>query len=238
MCRHASRSTRRERDLYLLIPEKLRGTYGRHQRADLPRLASNMCRVGTRRQNRRSQGVPMTATEVLQGRSWVWGDDVNTDIIIPFRFKARTNDPVEMAKYCMYGFDPEFYKKVKKGDIFVAGKNFGGGSSREQAPVAIKYSGVAAVVAESFARIFYRNSFAIGLPALEVPGISKEIGQFDEVEVNLSDWSVTTKDGKVYHALKVTECHRGLMREGGLVEYYKKHKSFPWEGLQATASTT
>ncbi|HLE65411.1 MAG TPA: 3-isopropylmalate dehydratase small subunit, partial [Candidatus Bathyarchaeia archaeon] len=117
----------------------------------------------------------MTTPTVLRGRAWVWPDDVNTDIIIPFRFKARTNDPYEMAKYCMYGFDPEFYKKVKQGDLFVAGRNFGGGSSREQAPVAIKYSGVSAVVAESFARIFYRNAFAIGLPALEVPGISKEV---------------------------------------------------------------
>ncbi len=177
----------------------------------------------------------MTATEVLQGRSWLWGDDVNTDIIIPFRFKARTNDPVEMAKYCMYGFDPEFYKKVKKGDIFVAGKNFGGGSSREQAPVAIKYSGVTAVVAESFARIFYRNSFAIGLPALEVPGITKEIEQFDEIEVNLVDWSVKRlKDGRVFPALEVTGFLRELLREGGLVEYYKAHKSFPWERLAAT----
>src|SRR5437870_7111342 len=79
----------------------------------------------------------MTAPGLLKGRTWVWPDDVNTDIIIPFRFKARTNDPVEMAKYAMYGFDPEFYKKVKAGDLFVAGKNFGGGSSREQAPVAI-----------------------------------------------------------------------------------------------------
>jgi len=177
----------------------------------------------------------MTATEVLQGRSWLWGDDVNTDIIIPFRFKARTNDPVEMAKYCMYGFDPEFYKKVKKGDIFVAGKNFGGGSSREQAPVAIKYSGVTAVVAESFARIFYRNSFAIGLPALEVPGITKEIEQFDEIEVNLVDWSVKRlKDGQVFPALEVTGFLRELLMEGGLVEYYKTHKSFPWERLAAT----
>src|SRR5437773_1216332 len=110
----------------------------------------------------------MTGPNILKGRTWVWPDDVNTDIIIPFRFKARTNDPVEMAKYCMYGFDPEFYKKVKPGDLFVAGKNFGGGSSREQAPVAIKYSNVVAVVAERFARIFYRNCFAIGLPALEL----------------------------------------------------------------------
>jgi 3-isopropylmalate/(R)-2-methylmalate dehydratase small subunit len=163
---------------------------------------------------------------------------VNTDIIIPFRFKARTNDPVEMAKYAMYGFDPEFYKKVRPGDLFVAGKNFGGGSSREQAPVAIKYSGVAAVVAESFARIFYRNSFAIGLPALEVPGISKQVKQFDEISVNLQDWSVTAKDGKVYHALKVPEFLRGLMREGGLVAYYKKHKAFPWEKLEASERAT
>jgi len=168
---------------------------------------------------------------IIRGRAWVWPDDVNTDIIIPFRFKARTNDPVEMAKYAMYGFDPEFYKKVRPGDLFVAGRNFGGGSSREQAPVAIKYSGVAAVVAESFARIFYRNSFAIGLPALEVPGITKLVKQFDEISVNLQDWTVTTKDGKVLHAVKVPEFLRGLMREGGLVEYYKHHKSFPWDNL-------
>jgi 3-isopropylmalate/(R)-2-methylmalate dehydratase small subunit len=172
-----------------------------------------------------------TPSTIIRGRTWVWPDDVNTDIIIPFRFKARTNDPVEMAKYAMYGFDPEFYKKVKPGDLFVAGRNFGGGSSREQAPVAIKYSGVAAVVAESFARIFYRNSFAIGLPALEVPGITKQVKQFDEISVSLQDWSVTTTDGKVFYALSVPEFLRGLMREGGLVEYYKNHKTFPWEHL-------
>ena len=177
----------------------------------------------------------MTIPTILKGRAWVWPDDVNTDIIIPFRFKARTNDPVEMAKYAMYGFDPEFYKKVKPGDLFVAGRNFGGGSSREQAPVAIKYSNVGAVVAESFARIFYRNCFAIGLPALEVPGISKQVKQFDEISVNLQDWFVTTKDGKVYPALKVPDFLRGLMREGGLVEYYKRHHGFPWEKLGSSA---
>ncbi len=180
----------------------------------------------------------MTAPSILKGRTWVWPDDVNTDIIIPFRFKARTNDPVEMAKYCMYGFDPEFYKKVKSGDLFVAGKNFGGGSSREQAPVAIKYSNVSAVVAESFARIFYRNCFAIGLPALEIPGISKQVKQFDEIEVNLQDWSVKTRGGSVYPALKVPEFLRSLMREGGLVEYYKHHGSFPWEKLEAASITS
>src|SRR5438876_11550324 len=93
---------------------------------------------------------------IIRGRTWVWPDDVNTDIIIPFRFKARTNDPVEMAKYAMYGFDSEFYKKVKAGDVFVAGKNFGGGSSRTQAPVAIMYSYVATDVAVSLIISMYR----------------------------------------------------------------------------------
>src|SRR5437667_7665829 len=145
----------------------------------------------------------MTTPTILKGRTWVWPDDVNTDIIIPFRFKARTNDPVEMAKYCMYGFDPEFYKKVKPGDLFVAGKNFGGGSSREQAPVAIKYSNGVAVVAESLARIFYRNCFAIGLPALEVPGISRPVKQFDVLEIHLDDWSVIIRDADAHRSLTV-----------------------------------
>ncbi len=180
----------------------------------------------------------MTTPTVLRGRAWVWPDDVNTDIIIPFRFKARTNDPFEMAKYAMYGFDPEFYKKVKQGDLFVAGKNFGGGSSREQAPVAIKYSGIVAVIAETFARIFYRNCFAIGLPALEVPGITREVKQFDELEVNLQDWLVKrVKDGKVFQAHKVPDFLGNLMREGGLVEYYKRHKTFPWEQLEASVAS-
>src|SRR5438034_9685046 len=106
----------------------------------------------------------MTASSILKGRTWVWPDDVNTDIIISFRFKARTNDPVDMAKYAMYGFYSEFYKKVIAGDLFVAGKNFGVGCSGEQAPVAIRYANVGAVIAESFAGIFYRNCFSIGVP--------------------------------------------------------------------------
>src|SRR5882762_1066284 len=146
----------------------------------------------------------MTNSGILKGRTWLWPDDVNTDIIIPFRFKARTNDPVEMAKYTMYGFDPEFYKKVKPGDLFVAGRNFGGGSSREQAPVAIKYSNVAAVIAESFARIFYRNCFAIGLPALEVPGIPPGMVGGGRLRGLQKPWSRLPGErtqNKAYHAL-------------------------------------
>jgi 3-isopropylmalate dehydratase small subunit len=94
---------------------------------------------------------------------------------------------------------------------------------------------VTAVIAESFARIFYRNCFAIGLPALEVPGITKQVKQFDEIEVNLQDWSVRTRDSSVQLALKVPDFLRGLMREGGLVEYYKRHQNFPWETLETKA---
>lgn len=166
---------------------------------------------------------------VLKGRVWKFGDDVNTDIIIPFRFKSRTNDPYEMAKYCMYGYDPEFHKKVKPGDIMVAGRNFGGGSSREQAPVAIKYAGIGAVVSESFARIFYRNAFAIGLPVLEVPGIVKEVEQGDEMEVDLNSFAVSVgRTGKTLRAKKVTGFLEEMLKAGGLVEYYKKYKRFPW----------
>ena len=116
-------------------------------------------------------GISAVPTAILKGKAWVFGDDINTDIIIPFRFKSRTNDPYEMAKYAMYGIDPDFHKKISKGDLIVGGKNFGGGSSREQAPVALKYAGISAVIAESFARIFYRNAFTIGLPALEISEI-------------------------------------------------------------------
>jgi 3-isopropylmalate/(R)-2-methylmalate dehydratase small subunit len=125
----------------------------------------------------KSTASPFATEAVLEGKAWVFGDDINTDIIMPFRFKSRTNDPNEMAKYAMYGIDPDFPKKIDKGDILVAGKNFGGGSSREQAPVALQYAGISAIVAESFARIFYRNAFTIGLPALEIPGIKDHVVQ-------------------------------------------------------------
>jgi len=113
----------------------------------------------------------ITSHTISKGSAWVFGDNINTDIIIPFRFKSRTNDPYEMAKYAMYGFDPEFHNKISNGDVIVAGRNFGGGSSREQAPIALRYAGISAVIAESCARIFYSNAFIIGLPALEIPEI-------------------------------------------------------------------
>ena len=187
---------------------------------------------------------------IIKGKVWKFGDDINTDIIIPFRFKSRTNDPVELAQYCMYGIDPEFPKKISKGDIIVAGKNFGGGSSREQAPVAIKYAGIGAVVAESFSRIFFRNSINIGLPILEIEGISKKVTGFDcsnkkvlimtakpcveagsELEIDLDARTVIIP--KTGERLKAKEQLTGFMadilKSGGLVGYYRQNKKFPWE---------
>ena len=165
-----------------------------------------------------------------KGRAWIFGDNINTDIIIPFRFKSRTNDPYEMAKYAMYGFDPDFHKKISKGDIVVAGKNFGGGSSREQAPVALKYAGISAVIAQSYARIFYRNAFTIGLPALEIPEISGKINHGDELKVDIPKFTVENlRTKEIFQARKVPEFMRQMLLEGGLVEYYKKYKRFPFQ---------
>jgi 3-isopropylmalate/(R)-2-methylmalate dehydratase small subunit len=175
---------------------------------------------------------PSIVTGILKGKAWVFQDNINTDIIIPFRFKSRTNDPYEMAKYAMYGFDPDFHKKISKGDIIVAGRNFGGGSSREQAPVALKYAGISAVIAESFARIFYRNAFTIGLPALEIPEIKGRVNQGDELKIDVTTFTAENiRTGENFQAKQVAEFLREMLLEGGLVEYYKKYKQFPWTQL-------
>jgi 3-isopropylmalate/(R)-2-methylmalate dehydratase small subunit len=176
---------------------------------------------------------PLIPTSTPKGKAWVFGDDINTDIIIPFRFKSRTNDPYEMAKYAMYGIDPDFHKKIDKGDFIVAGRNFGGGSSREQAPVALKYAGIAAVIAESFARIFYRNGFTIGLPALEIPKIKDKVVQGDELKVDIGKFTVENLRTHEYLPAKsVPEFMHKVLLEGGLGEYYKKNKQFPWSNLE------
>lgn len=173
---------------------------------------------------------PLIPTSTPKGKAWVFGDDINTDIIIPFRFKSRTNDPYEMAKYAMYGIDPDFHKKISRGDVIVAGRNFGGGSSREQAPVALKYAGIAAVIAESFARIFYRNAFTIGLPALEIPKIKDKVVQGDELKVDIGNFRVENlRTGEYFAAKPVPDFMRRMLLEGGLVEYYRKNKQFPWD---------
>src|ERR671923_509645 len=176
---------------------------------------------------------PLIHTSTPRGKAWVFGDDINTDIIIPFRFKSRTNDPYEMAKYAMYGIDPDFPKRISKGDFVVAGKNFGGGSSREQAPVALKYAGISAVVAESFARIFYRNAFTIGLPALEIEDTKGKFVQGDELKVDIGSFKVQNiRTKETFFARNVPDFMRRMLMDGGLVEYYKKNKQFPWDRVK------
>lgn len=136
----------------------------------------------------------------------------------------------ELARHAMEGIDPEFSKKVRKGDIIVAGKNFGCGSSREQAPLVLKYAGVSMVIAESFARIFYRNSFNVGLPLLICRGITKAVEEGDELEVDVST-------GRIYNITRSVELRANpipdflmeIVESGGLSEYYKKHGRFPWQ---------
>lgn len=136
----------------------------------------------------------------------------------------------ELAKHAMEGIDPEFSKKVRKGDIIVAGKNFGCGSSREQAPLVLKHAGVSMVIAESFARIFYRNSFNVGFPLLVCRGIIKAVEEGDELEVDVST-------GRIYNITRGVELRANpipdflmeIVESGGLSEYYKKHGRFPWQ---------
>jgi len=158
----------------------------------------------------------------LKGKIWKFGDNIDTDAIIPARY-LNTSDPAELAKHCMEDADPSFPAKVKKGDIIVAGANFGCGSSREHAPIAIKAAGVACVIAKSFARIFYRNSFNTGLPILECPEAFDSIGAGDEVAVLLGSGEIRIlKDGRKLNAQPVPEFMQVLLKEGGLMNYVKK----------------
>ena len=131
------------------------------------------------------------------GKVFKFGDNVDTDVIIPARY-LNSSDPAELATHCMEDIDKDFVKNVKKGDIIVATKNFGCGSSREHAPISIKAAGVSCVIAETFARIFYRNSINIGLPIIECPEASREIEEGDEVEIDFDS-------GKIYDRTKGTE---------------------------------
>ncbi len=156
------------------------------------------------------------------GSIWIFGDDVDTDAIIPARY-LNTSDPQELAKHCMEDADPEFPGKVRPGDILVAGKNFGCGSSREHAPIAIKAAGVSCVIAVSFARIFYRNAFNMGLPILECPEAVREAGQGDTFSVCLETGEIhNVTRGRSYQAAPVPPFMIELLQSGGLMGYVKK----------------
>ena len=153
------------------------------------------------------------------GTVFKYGSNVDTDVIIPARC-LNSSDPSELATHCMVDIDPDFVNKVQKGDIIVADKNFGCGSSREHAPLSIKASGISCVIAETFARIFYRNAINIGLPIIECPEAAKDIENGDQVEVDFDS-------GKIYNRTKGTEFQgqafppfmQKIIQAGGLVNY-------------------
>ena len=147
-----------------------------------------------------------------------YGDNIDTDVIIPARY-LNTSDSKELASHCMEDIDTEFVNKVTKGDIMVGGKNFGCGSSREHAPIAIKESGISCVIAASFARIFYRNAINIGLPILECEEASKEIKNGDEVEVNFDTGEIRDlTTGKEFRAQPFPPFIQDIIAAGGLIE--------------------
>jgi len=155
----------------------------------------------------------------LEGKVWKFGDDVNTDEIIPAIY-LNTTDPNEMATHCMEGIDPDFMEKITPGDIIVADKNFGCGSSREHAPIAIKAAEISCVIAKSFARIFYRNSINIGFPILECEEAARKIAAGDQIEVDLASGTIVnlTKD-ETYKAQPFPEFMQEIIAAGGLMSY-------------------
>ena len=156
------------------------------------------------------------------GKVFKYGDNVDTDVIIPARY-LNSSDPAELATHCMEDIDKDFVNQVKKGDIIVAEKNFGCGSSREHAPIAIKASGVSCVIAETFARIFYRNAINIGLPILECEEAAHDIDAGDTVSVDFNTGVITNETkGKTYQAEPFPAFMQRIMAAGGLVTYTKE----------------
>ena len=159
-----------------------------------------------------------------KGYAIKYGDNVDTDVIIPARY-LNSSDPAELALHCMEDIDKDFVNKVKKGDIMVGGKNFGCGSSREHAPIAIKASGISCVIAETFARIFYRNSINIGRPIMECPEASREIKEGDEVEVDFDSGIITDKTtGKTYKGQAFPPFMQKIINAEGLINYINANK--------------
>lgn len=157
----------------------------------------------------------------FRGRAWVFGEDISTDHIIAGRYLGTT-DPKVFAEHCLENVDPNFAKQAKPGDLMVAGANFGCGSSREQAPLAIKHLGIAAILAPSFARIFFRNAINLALPVLECPGIEKKVKTGDEIEIDMGRGEVHTAIGEVVTFRALPPNVLEILEAGGLVPKLKK----------------
>lgn len=158
----------------------------------------------------------------MKGKCWKFGNNVNTDEIIPARY-LNTTDTKELASHCMEDADPNFMKKITAGDMIVAGDNFGCGSSREHAPIAIKAAGISCVIAKSFARIFFRNAINIGLPIFECPEATEQIQEGDEVEVNLIAGEILNRTSKKRFKLEpFPQEMQEIIQAGGLMNFVKK----------------
>lgn len=154
-----------------------------------------------------------------RGKAFKYGNNVDTDVIIPARY-LNTSDPEELASHCMEDIDKDFVKSVRKGDVIVANKNFGCGSSREHAPIAIKASGIYCVIASTFARIFYRNAFNIGLPILECDEAAQGISQGDELDINLATGLIhNISKNETYQAEPLPEFMQNIIAADGLINY-------------------
>lgn len=160
---------------------------------------------------------------MLEGKVWRYGDNIDTDVIIPARY-LNSFDPKELASHCMVDIDESFAPNVQKGDIMVGGRNFGCGSSREHAPIAIKASGVPVVIAASFARIFYRNAINVGLPVLEIGDEVEKIKAGDVLSVDLSTGKIVDETtGDTFQAPPLPGFIQDIAKAGGLIHYVKEH---------------
>ena len=157
------------------------------------------------------------------GKVFKFGDNVDTDVIIPARY-LNSSDPAELAAHCMEDIDKDFVKKVHKGDIIVADKNFGCGSSREHAPIAIKAAGVSCVIAETFARIFYRNAINIGLPVIVCKDLPDAVSTGDEMDLSLTE-GVAKANGKTYSCTKLPAYMQQILSQGGLIASLNKEEA-------------
>lgn len=159
---------------------------------------------------------------MMQGKAIKYGDNVDTDVIIPARY-LNTSDPQELAAHCMEDLDKTFVDRVEAGDIIVAGRNFGCGSSREHAPIAIKASGISCVIAETFARIFYRNSINIGLPIIECPEAAKDIDEADQVRIDVKTGRIENiTKGRTYQAEPFPAFMQEIIKADGLIKYVRE----------------
>ena len=162
--------------------------------------------------------------QIIEGRVWKFGDNIDTDVIIPARY-LNTTDPEELARHCMEDIDPGFSQKVRRGDFMVAGVNFGCGSSREHAPIAIKAAGITCVIAKSFARIFFRNAINIGLPIIECPEAVDEIKPDTLIQIDLSSGLITElRNGKGYQATPFPPFVQEIIAAGGLMNYVMRQQ--------------